>query len=191
MGNFIGRLAVSLGLLTFAAAPASAFTMNFNENGICSFSTGDACLGSLGPDPSGKVPSPGEVLIFNLPSLTFSGNVGVLDPSGALSDVLRWVNPSGDFTACPPGTPACATQLIFYSLDNSGAKADVGPLSFPNLSNFINENPDGTFTFVSSTGENIYNGVSDVPLPAALPLFATGLGALGLLGWRRRRKSPD
>jgi hypothetical protein len=27
------------------------------------------------------------------------------------------------------------------------------------------------------------------PLPAALPLFATGLGALGLLGWRRKRKS--
>jgi hypothetical protein len=27
-----------------------------------------------------------------------------------------------------------------------------------------------------------------VPLPAALPLFATGLGALGLLGWRRKRK---
>jgi hypothetical protein len=27
------------------------------------------------------------------------------------------------------------------------------------------------------------------PLPAALPLFATGLGALGLLGWRRKRKT--
>jgi hypothetical protein len=27
------------------------------------------------------------------------------------------------------------------------------------------------------------------PLPAALPLFATGLGALGLLGWRRIRKN--
>jgi hypothetical protein len=26
------------------------------------------------------------------------------------------------------------------------------------------------------------------PLPAALPLFASGLGALGLLGWRRKRK---
>ena len=25
------------------------------------------------------------------------------------------------------------------------------------------------------------------PLPAALPLFASGLGALGLLGWRRKR----
>ena len=28
-----------------------------------------------------------------------------------------------------------------------------------------------------------------VPLPAALPLFATGLGGLGLLGWRRKRKA--
>jgi hypothetical protein len=26
------------------------------------------------------------------------------------------------------------------------------------------------------------------PLPAALPLFASGLGAFGLLGWRRKRK---
>jgi hypothetical protein len=26
------------------------------------------------------------------------------------------------------------------------------------------------------------------PLPAALPLFATGIGGLGLLGWRRKRK---
>jgi len=30
--------------------------------------------------------------------------------------------------------------------------------------------------------------VSEVPLPAALPLFAGGLGGLGFLGWRRRRK---
>jgi hypothetical protein len=27
------------------------------------------------------------------------------------------------------------------------------------------------------------------PIPAALPLFATGLGALGALGWRRKRKA--
>jgi hypothetical protein len=27
------------------------------------------------------------------------------------------------------------------------------------------------------------------PLPAALPLFATGLGVMGLLGWRRKRKT--
>jgi hypothetical protein len=31
---------------------------------------------------------------------------------------------------------------------------------------------------------------SEIPLPAAFPLFATGLGALGLLGgWRTKRKA--
>jgi hypothetical protein len=32
------------------------------------------------------------------------------------------------------------------------------------------------------------NNVSTTPIPAALPLFASGLGGLGLLGWRRKRK---
>ena len=32
------------------------------------------------------------------------------------------------------------------------------------------------------------DGVTATPLPATLPLFATGLGALGLLSWRRKRK---
>jgi hypothetical protein len=36
-----------------------------------------------------------------------------------------------------------------------------------------------TFTPVGTT----------TPLPAALPLFASGLGALGLFGWRRKRKN--
>jgi len=34
-------------------------------------------------------------------------------------------------------------------------------------------------------------GVAPVPLPAALPLFATGLGVMGLLGWRRKRKAAQ
>jgi hypothetical protein len=31
--------------------------------------------------------------------------------------------------------------------------------------------------------------LTPTPLPAALPLFVTGIGGLGLLGWRRKRKS--
>jgi hypothetical protein len=30
---------------------------------------------------------------------------------------------------------------------------------------------------------------AETPLPASLPLFAGGLGAIGLLGWRRKRKA--
>ena len=33
--------------------------------------------------------------------------------------------------------------------------------------------------------------VQQTPLPATLPLFATGLGAMGLLGWRRKRKATS
>jgi len=34
-----------------------------------------------------------------------------------------------------------------------------------------------------------FNDPAPTPLPAALPLFTSGLGALGLLGWRKRRKA--
>lgn len=43
------------------------------------------------------------------------------------------------------------------------------------------------FTFDFSPG--LIPPASGTPLPAALPLFATGLGGLGLLGWRRKRKA--
>jgi hypothetical protein len=42
----------------------------------------------------------------------------------------------------------------------------------------------------SSVSGNIQIGTaSTTPLPTALPLFATGLGAMGLFGWRRKRKT--
>ncbi len=53
-------------------------------------------------------------------------------------------------------------------------------------------NPDAYAYGINDNGQivgvafNPYFGAT--PLPATLPLFATGLGALGLLGWRRKRK---
>jgi hypothetical protein len=38
-------------------------------------------------------------------------------------------------------------------------------------------------------GSFLVEVVGTTPLPAALPLFASGLGALGPLGWRRKRKA--
>jgi hypothetical protein len=44
------------------------------------------------------------------------------------------------------------------------------------------------FQFVSNAFIN-QPTLAPVPLPGALPLFASGLGALGLLGWRRKRRA--
>ena len=38
-------------------------------------------------------------------------------------------------------------------------------------------------------GSFLVRDVAATPIPATLPLFATGLGAFGLLGWRRKRKA--
>ena len=54
----------------------------------------------------------------------------------------------------------------------------------------------GANWYYNGTGSNVgndelsvaYNGPVVTPLPAALPLFASGLGAMGFIGWRRKRK---
>src|SRR5262249_55734758 len=37
--------------------------------------------------------------------------------------------------------------------------------------------------------ESSVNGSTETPLPAALPLFASGAGVLGWFGWRRKKKT--
>jgi hypothetical protein len=54
----------------------------------------------------------------------------------------------------------------------------------------VGDNPD---FYVSALqfgvcGKEISCETTITPIPGALPLFATGLGALGVLGWRRKRK---
>jgi hypothetical protein len=53
---------------------------------------------------------------------------------------------------------------------------------------FTTARGDLIFTALDLSFEAV-NISSTTPLPAALPLFATGLGALGLFGWRRKRKN--
>jgi hypothetical protein len=42
---------------------------------------------------------------------------------------------------------------------------------------------------LEATMEFVANPPAATPLPAALPLFATGIGAMGFVGWRRKRKA--
>jgi hypothetical protein len=59
---------------------------------------------------------------------------------------------------------------------------------FQFISGFVTN--DGWCAGLSCSGDFGKNGQwSVVPLPTTLPLFATGLGALGFLSWRRKRKA--
>ena len=46
----------------------------------------------------------------------------------------------------------------------------------------------GTYSGTDPQYQTLFTPVSATPLPAAMPLFATGLGLVGMFGWRRRRK---
>ncbi len=48
---------------------------------------------------------------------------------------------------------------------------------------------DYYYTFQGSEYGSVTVAPAATPLPATLPLFAGGLGAMGLFGWRRKRKN--
>jgi hypothetical protein len=52
-----------------------------------------------------------------------------------------------------------------------------------------NPNPVPGNNEVSVLGGGV--ALATAPIPAALPLFASGIGALGVLGWRRKRKAAS
>jgi hypothetical protein len=45
------------------------------------------------------------------------------------------------------------------------------------------------FSFGTTAGVDIPGVPSTVPLPGALPLFATGIGLMGVLRWKKQRKA--
>jgi hypothetical protein len=54
--------------------------------------------------------------------------------------------------------------------------------------NGLNIAPGAVFDISFASWNNAIDSPVTTPLPAALPLFATGLGALGLFGWRKKQK---
>jgi hypothetical protein len=78
-----------------------------------------------------------------------------------------------------PYTVSLTTGLILDVLGVDGGGALTGNA-------FI----DPTFVAAPGYTLELSPGIgAATPIPAALPLFATGLGGLGLLGWRRKRKT--
>jgi hypothetical protein len=116
--------------------------------------------------------------------------VGDLDAVSAFS----FGSGSGQFVSAldnlgPVITQDVAQGTLLFEVDLIGT--EIGNLAFQNVLftafslGAVGGSPIETVSFTYQTF-----AITPVvtPLPAALPLFATGLGVLGLLGWRRKQK---
>jgi len=93
---------------------------------------------------------------------------------------LCWSNAPFPLSNCSPSIPAGVLDgAVYISNDARTLSMSGGYLGGTNVNNL----PPFDFQIT------LRDGLTIAPLPAALPLFATGVGALGLLGWRRKRKA--
>jgi hypothetical protein len=128
---------------------------------------------------------------------TFEYNGGV-----AGNEFLMDLIAIGSFTGVYSTNPVTST-ITLSNLNFSGGEAltgftvlnsVLGPitvdiLSSTSLSLSWTDGAPITGPEVMLSGDFLTTPVTSTPLPAALPLLATGLGGLGLLGWRRKRKA--
>jgi hypothetical protein len=109
--------------------------------------------------------------------------------SGQLSSpfVKTWTDALGTFTETLTSFTAVRSGANSISVDFSGMLSGPDGISeavFAILSANQSGGPGGVIGWALTN-----TSVDPTPLPAALPLFATGLGALALLGWRRKRSA--
>jgi len=84
------------------------------------------------------------------------------------------------FTASPPFSDNGVSWTVYYHNPNPLGDSDT-------FQGGLNYYLDSTGSYNMGYGELVIS--SQTPLPAALPLFGTGLFVTGLFGWRRKRKN--
>lgn len=93
----------------------------------------------------------------------------------------------------PPGSLGGNNNIISSLIDPN--ELGLSGLTFSTSTAFVNlffgtwwrEEIVGQ-AFTSGRGDFSVSAVAPVPIPAALPLLAAGLGAMGFMGWRKKRK---
>ena len=181
-----GAVAAALVVATAGANVCQAATVDLNSavlNGGASFIAGGSRIMF---DPT----IAGETATFTLPSIQDAQySIQVTGQNNQSSSFFQFlVDPDG------PGTSSGFVQLGNNINFGSGFNTitlptfiDLGTSYFFRIINGGSGNSGGQISGVSIT--QVTPQVTAVPLPAALPLFAAGLGVLGLLGQRRKRKT--
>ena len=173
--KLLGLLAI-LPLLGLSPANAVGFTYAVDYT-----IAGDTVTGSITTTCDNCMLTTADVSAWNFSvpalSLSISGTSLSLGGTGDLT-----VSPSA-ITWHPGGAGTEFLDPLVGCVDFDGGHCGIGQPSQFDAINLSNS------TEVSgATLQNLVIATA-TPLPAALPLFGTGLGVVGLLGWRRKRKA--
>jgi hypothetical protein len=164
-------LSVALGS---ANGNATTFNWSITGNGI-------SASGSLDANPSGS-----SYLVDAIAGTLSGQPVGLLSVGAYTNNNL--VYPAGpqflDFDGL--GFSVNGSLYDVYYDPSATGTYSCGVVGYCLLGPGNPSNPSG---FSDPTQVVDFSLTAATPLPAALPLFATGLGGLGLLGWHRKRKA--
>jgi hypothetical protein len=174
MRNLWLALTGLIALVSLQVSGAEAASVDFTITIVC-----PTCLYPTNP-PGELITTPqggGDYLVTSVIA-TVGGFPVSLAPVGTVS------NGSGGFN----------DNILYYNTPTPTEYFDT-----MGLGQLIGGNPTdiacgvGCFVIYTDTPSDLHAitslTVSQTPLPAALPLFAGGLGGLGLFGWRRKRKN--
>lgn len=183
--NIVGRsITAAAALLAISVTPSHAVT---------------ATIADLGPNANVSLPSPAnsvgafaEDYLFQIvgAASSFSASVTNVFFNNAAAKITGLKLEVFECTVCAVG-PVNSTGVLVGGLTPSFI--DGSPVLY--VATLFGSLVGGNyFLRVSGVGgsEAAYGGPMSntvVPIPGALPLFATGLGAFGLLAWRRKRKT--
>ena len=92
----------------------------------------------------------------------------------------------GPGSSCTKCLSVTDLTLIFSAPNTGDLSNFTGPISILSATEHTNTQ---ICVNTSNCGQVGYTFILQTPLPATLPLFATGLGALSLLGWRGKKKA--
>ena len=175
----VSKFAISLALFFgLIVQSASAVTVAFNYSGV---------------DPSNGLTATGFFTIDNslfdgtfiqaisntsISSLSFNANTTIGLETFGTADI----NPFYELFFSSSVFPPTVFDGFAFLANNGTALLAVGASGEVDILS-------GLILFESYVGAWTYAGAVATPIPATLPLFATGLGVIGLLAWRRKRKN--
>jgi hypothetical protein len=168
-------------------------------------------LAFSGTVSSSTVPgvSSGDAITYDV--FADNGGASLILQTWSFNDITSATMQAGTYSATTSGPQTTFPGALPGSGSfSTNASAQLRTLNFRSEQNGSDTNGNSSFIYYMNGFNNIWytnppmtvpsfgaisppsitnTTISVVPLPAALPLFASGIGGLGLLGWRRKRKA--